>query len=165
MLQQMKLNALGVLACLAVVAGIGCSGGGEGRAKTYPVSGKVTFSGGPLIDAVVTFAPRSGQPTAFGRTDENGEYELSTYGSHDGAAEGDYAVVITKVIVEDSGEEGGDDAEHSADPSAEVAGGEHSSGEAQASKSIVPQEYTQSDTTPLKASVTASGENTFDFEL
>jgi hypothetical protein len=75
------------------------SGNGGDRLPVYPVKGKVLFRGQPPVGAVVLFHPlsytdeRTGMPR--GEVDENGEFEVSTYTTHDGAPAGDYAVTVT----------------------------------------------------------------------
>ncbi len=94
----MRLNALVILS----LALVGCGGGGEGAAKkqaTEAVTGKVTYRGNPVEGAVVTFSP--GEPTpgsraAFAKTDDEGNYTLTTYNSGDGAIPGKYFVTVTK---------------------------------------------------------------------
>ncbi|MEW4530292.1 carboxypeptidase-like regulatory domain-containing protein [Maioricimonas sp. JC845] len=155
-----------MLAALLLPVVTGCSGGtSEGRVKVYPVSGKVTMGGGPLVNATVAFAPHDGQPTAVGRTDVNGEYHLSTYGGDDGAAAGSYSVVITKPLGGGGG--GGAAAEaHGTDPTASYdVGGGHGAGGGASTAGAVPERYSNSNETPLSATVTADGENRFDFEI
>lgn len=91
------LVCLLMLTCLALT---GCSGGAEGssRLPVYKVTGKVTLRGGPLIGATVAFAPKEKQPVAIGKTDDAGMYELTTYDPGDGAAKGDYAVTVMKIV-------------------------------------------------------------------
>lgn len=71
--------------------------------KTVPVSGLVTLDGKPVTDATVTFqAPAVGAdgkpvPSAVGKTDSSGRYQLTTYRPNDGAAPATYLVSILKV--------------------------------------------------------------------
>jgi hypothetical protein len=151
--------------CLVIGAcllALGCGGASKaGRKPVYSVSGKITMSGGPLPGASVSFAPLDGQPVAVGRTNDQGEYTLTTYDAGDGAAAGRYAVVVSKptAVAAASGED-----EHSVDPYAEVAGS-HSAQARTDAGGGVPDLYTSSTSTPLKAEVTSGGENRFDFEL
>jgi hypothetical protein len=81
---------------------VGCSGDGDDkskRAQVHPVSGKITFQGSPVADASVSFAPATPedkQPAAFARTNAEGIYKLTTYESGDGAAVGNYTVLVVK---------------------------------------------------------------------
>lgn len=159
MTPQMLRIRLVTAACLLA---LGCGGGADGRKTVYPVTGKITMSGGPLIGASVSFAPREGQPVAVGRTNDQGEYTLTTYEASDGAAAGPFAVVVTKATATGAAAE----VAHSSDPYASGGGESHSAKEKSAGAGGgVPQQYTSSQTTPLTATVTADGENRFDFEL
>src|SRR5690606_32888601 len=86
---------LGVVG-LAVLA-LGCGGGEvEPPAPVFPVSGKVTYKGQPVAGADITFHHESGDRSAFGRTNDEGEYKLTTFSSNDGAIEGRHGVTIIK---------------------------------------------------------------------
>ncbi|MFW5692608.1 MAG: hypothetical protein ACOCWL_00185 [Thermoguttaceae bacterium] len=73
---------------LGILAMCGCR---SGRETTYPVSGVVRFEGQPLTDCRIMFRPEQG-PVASGRLDEEGRFQLSTYGSGDGAVAGVHRV-------------------------------------------------------------------------
>lgn len=146
----------------------GCGGGTDaGQQPVYPVTGTVTMFGAPLPDAMVAFAPQESQPTAIGRTDESGNFVLTSYDFGDGAAEGKFKVVINKSApaqpVGSSSDGGGD---HEA---AEVAAGSHdaseSDGGAGGAGQLVPPQYTTSTDTPFSAEVKAGGENNFTFDI
>jgi len=73
---------------------------GDGRIKTYPVSGKVLVDGRPAAGARVVFHPIEGDE-AFMRerpvdmaTDADGGFELMTFEPGDGAPAGKYRVGI-----------------------------------------------------------------------
>jgi len=79
------------ICCLA-----GC-GGAEGQKPVFPVSGKVTMAGAPIAKATVIFQPLGkDQAVATAITDAQGVYKLTTYDSFDGAAAGQYEVMVTK---------------------------------------------------------------------
>jgi uncharacterized GH25 family protein len=86
------LFAVGVAALLLPACG------GPNMAK---VTGKVTCNGKPVKEAAVTFSPlgaseddkEPGKP-ATGFTDNDGNYELSTYKPLDGAQVGKHTVLI-----------------------------------------------------------------------
>lgn len=155
-----------VILGLSVVAG--CGGGAEGGKPVFPVTGNVTMFGGALVDATIAFAPTvPGQPTAMGKTDKEGNFTLTTYEYGDGAAEGQYKVVISKLIT-------------TADPNASAGGGGEGEHEAQAdsgdshaaakknakgNQNMVPSDYTSSSTTKLTAEVKADGERVFSFNV
>ena len=64
----------------------------------HPVEGTLTLNGQPLANAQVVFHPKSPVDkkivAARGRTDASGNFKLTTYDAHDGAAEGAYAVTV-----------------------------------------------------------------------
>jgi hypothetical protein len=76
--------------------------GGCGNTNLAPVKGRVTCNGKPVAEAMITFAPfpksegdrEAGKP-ATGFTDDEGNYELSTYKPYDGALIGKHNVTIT----------------------------------------------------------------------
>jgi hypothetical protein len=76
---------------------------GPSRKPVFPVKGKVTDADGkPIAGALVVFSRLKTNPedtnevaSALGTTDQNGEYNLTTYESDDGAPEGEYVVTIT----------------------------------------------------------------------
>jgi len=84
------------LAALVVVLS-GC--GKKGWLETYPVKGTVLVGGKPAAGASVTFYPREqvGErpyiPT--GKTNDNGEFAVSTFVAEDGAPAGEYDVTVT----------------------------------------------------------------------
>jgi hypothetical protein len=75
---------------LTLLAGAGC---GQGL---VPVQGVVTVDGLPVVKAMVRFIPAEGSPRlAFGVTDNNGHFRLTTYEGSDGVLPGVYKVVIS----------------------------------------------------------------------
>jgi hypothetical protein len=85
-----------LLSALSVCFLAGC-GGAEGQKPVYPVSGKVTLAGAPIARATVIFQPLGkDQAVATAITDVQGVYRLTTYDSFDGAAAGQYEVMVTK---------------------------------------------------------------------
>lgn len=154
-------SAFGIVLVCLIATLAGCGGGGEGAAErvpVYEVSGKITMGGGPLANATVGFSPQGDQPAATGRTNDAGEYQLSTYDGFDGAAVGSYRVIVKKIASanESSGEE---------HEGVEVIGEGHGSSAASDSGNLVPESYGSVDDTPLSAEVTEDGENRFDFEI
>ena len=70
--------------------------GGCGGPKPVKVRGKITVKGEPAVGVNIQFVPaeNAGRP-AIGTSDNNGEFELTTIDSKDGALPGSYKVVIT----------------------------------------------------------------------
>jgi len=149
-IQQSRSGQLSALALCLLLSG--CGGAEEGigaRLPVYKVTGKVTLSGGPLVSANVAFAPLDGQPVAIGRTNDAGEYSLTTYDPGDGAALGKYKVVISKPL--SAGGSAGASSAHSNDPGADFSVG-HDVKAGNAGNAI-PEEYTKSDTTRISKTV------------
>lgn len=156
--------------CAGLLATAGCGSGASGaadRVDVYPVSGTVSLNGAPLADASITFSPlTNGIPAAIGRTDAQGNYVLTTYEAQDGAAAGEFKVLVSKYVApaEAAGDE---EIPHGTDPNVDYeAGGDHDSGGAGgASGNVVPPHYGSPSGSPLVATVKEDGENTFDFNI
>ena len=141
-----------------------CSGGGEGgeRVDVYPVRGKVTLDGSPLPGATVMFSPvdtKTG-PVATARTNDAGEYQLTTYEGGDGAAAGDYIVLVTK---SDAGSGGGPESSHEQySPSGSMHAGKAG---AKDSGSTLPKKYASKDSSDLRATVKPEDNEGVNFDL
>jgi hypothetical protein len=83
------------VALLAVGLAGGCSK--SDRPRVAPVSGTVTYHDQPVEGAQVMFMPTQGRP-ATGKTNAEGRFTLSTFGSGDGAILGHHAVTIAKRV-------------------------------------------------------------------
>ncbi len=150
----------------------GCSSdkpaGDTPRAKVYKVKGKITMAGNPVADAAVTFSPKGEQPAATGRTGADGTYTLRTYDEGDGAAAGDYVVLVTKVAAGGAASPK-PAAAHDAKPDySKPLPTPGSSGHAAApaaESSGLPAMYSRPDQTDLKATVKTDGSNDFTFDL
>jgi hypothetical protein len=154
------LTATALLATFAV----GCSGEDDGRQEVFPVTGKITVSGSPIAGATVSYAPKGDQPVAVGKTDDKGVYELTTYEYGDGAAAGDYEVLVTKTVQKSN--ESDPDQVHAA---MEAGGGAPAGHDAKGaggndSSSMVNEMYSKKGS-GLTATVTEDGPNEFDFDL
>lgn len=71
---------------------------GSSPPETYPVSGEVFFDGKPAGGAAIVFHPArkaDDLSQAYATVQEDGSFELSTYGTHDGAEAGEYVVTMT----------------------------------------------------------------------
>lgn len=89
----MKRYFCGLAWAVAAVGLIGC-GGDPTVAK---VSGTVALDGEPVEGASVIFSPIGGGRPATGQTDAEGNFQLSTYGSSDGALIAEHEVAVVKV--------------------------------------------------------------------
>ena len=87
---------------------VGCSKAQEPWEKVYPATGIVKYQGKPLAGAMITLIPedtsfpKSVRPTAV--TDADGEFEIGTYSTGDGAPAGSYKVIVVHFPVEGSEE-------------------------------------------------------------
>lgn len=86
-----------LLCCVMLLVISGCGGEKLNRPPVYKVRGKVTFQGKPVKGADITFMNRESNRSAFGKTDENGEYQLTTFNANDGAVEGKHEVTIVDI--------------------------------------------------------------------
>ncbi len=94
MLQFSRMSGISLLLCVATV---GCSGGGKStRDPVYKVQGKVTYKGQPVADADVTFTCEAKNRSAFGKTNADGEFKLTTFRPNDGAVAGKHIVTVSK---------------------------------------------------------------------
>jgi hypothetical protein len=129
-------------ALLGALSAAGC-GDASGVGTTYPVSGRITLNGEPLVagNAMILFKPDAhrGNLSPFepaGIPDAEGHYRLSTKGKS-GAPPGWYKVIVTASTVEVGAAK---DARH---------GHPHP-------KSLVPAKYGQAATTELSVEVVES---------
>ncbi len=89
---------------LKVALALGCcivSGCGKNektnRLPVFKVGGTIVYKGKPVTGADVTFFCVEKDKSAFGRTDEQGHFKLTTYASNDGAVAGKHVVVVQKL--------------------------------------------------------------------
>jgi hypothetical protein len=91
-------RALQVIASLAVVVLVSC-GDGRNLHKVYPVKGKVLVNGQPANECRILLNRTFDDDHPFrvtpqGLTDQNGQFQITSYHPHDGAPEGEYVVTI-----------------------------------------------------------------------
>lgn len=122
------------------------------RKKTVPAAGVVTYKGAPLADATVILAPSD--PTGVGcasKTDDDGNFELSSYPETTGAVPGTYQVMITKIEVPPLPGGGDDD-------------GPAVTGPVYAKK-LIPEKYSNPATSGLTVDIPEAGNTNIRFEL
>lgn len=165
---------------LCLIAAMTVAGGCKKRSglATYPVSGTVTYQGKAVAGASVSFSTNNPDaPKAGGFTDSEGRYSLSTYLSPteilDGAAPGDYEVAIAK-------ENAAIDAQGTDQMNS--AGVDHqemmrkmwskqfqkttgNNGQPVKPKPPIPERYSKTATSGLKATVRTSPNTSVDFKL
>jgi hypothetical protein len=67
------------------------------RPKVVHAGGQVLYKGQPLEGAHVTFASSVANVSAFGRTDAEGRFRLTTFEPNDGAVPGPQRISVSKV--------------------------------------------------------------------
>lgn len=150
------------LAVLIVISG--CGGDGEENPTVVPVKGTVMYKQKPVEGATVSFMAKGASRAASGVSDASGSFQLSTYAANDGAVIGEHVITISKVKAE---------AQSQADPTANMNDPSKLStewestkdGDPEASKTLLPEKYSNPNTTPLKETVSEDGENTFVLQL
>jgi hypothetical protein len=92
----MRFALLGSFFFVAILTTVGC-----GKGSVTKVEGVVTLDGKPLPGATVSFVPVGEGKPAFGRTDNDGSFRLTTFRTDDGALPGEYQVTV---VVEEANE-------------------------------------------------------------
>jgi hypothetical protein len=101
----MRAPLMFVLLCGSfILFHVGCGSNGPAgpeRLQTVSAGGTVTYQGNPLANASVSFQHDEGTVVATGKTDDQGRFTLSTYGTNDGAPVGSYRVTVAVSAVEE----------------------------------------------------------------
>lgn len=141
------------LVCLIALAG--CGGGHPDRPPVHRAGGVVLEGDKPVAGAHVTYQFRGEPPrTAYGTTDGQGRYRLTTFDTDDGAVAGEHEVKVVKL--------------EAAAPSAADAGSVPPGGATRPApkpKSLVPAKFGKFETSGLKATVEKSGRNELTIDL
>tara|TARA_R110002111_G_scaffold168038_2_gene234021 strand:- start:148208 stop:148708 length:501 start_codon:yes stop_codon:yes gene_type:complete len=134
--------------------------GEQSHEKVYPVQGTVLYNGTPVAGATVSFqSTGTGQARgASGMTNDAGEFELTTFAPGDGAIAGSHKVSVLKSVVE------GADTSYF-DVNSPNYGKTPPPGAAGKTKYLVPEKYSQFDTSGLTVNVNDSGDNAIQLEL
>lgn len=145
-LRNSLLCKAAALGCLLMIV-FGCSGRRADRwtrmrPTTYPVRVHVVWNGEPTEDVLVVFESADRAAMAVGRTDARGVCQLKTFDPGDGAVAGEHRVRIEKIIVTGTAGDG-----------------------RILDASIMPKTYADPGTSGLTASVVATGNNDFTFEV
>jgi hypothetical protein len=110
--------------------------------------------------ATIVFMPKdSSKKQASGFTGKDGTFELTTFNSNDGAMAGEYKVVVTRSATSDTGA-GGRSAEDHPDPGKAMLERERQKQQGAKQDNApapIPGAYTKDSSTPLTATVPASG--------
>ncbi|MCG8449443.1 MAG: hypothetical protein MI725_07680 [Pirellulales bacterium] len=110
------------------------------------ISGRITVEGQPLKHGRITFSPATGR-AATGVIQEDGSYQLSTYGKHDGAILGMHRIAITAHTNRDEV-----NASLESDRPVKL-------------KSLIPKRYAAGGTSGLTFEVKSGGSDNVDFDL
>lgn len=153
----MKCWFLGSFCLLISAALCGC---GPSHPDVVPASGVVTYQGQPVDGAQVTFMASGAARAAYGVTDAEGKFRLSTFGTDDGAVLGSHTVTVAKPTETVSGAGMSPD-----DPDSGYAAAMAQSARNPSAKSGLPDKYANPQTSGLTAEVTQSGPNEFTFPL
>lgn len=140
----MQRQALTHLVTLGMLLLVGC--GGSDLPTTAYVEGHVEFDGQPLPNAIVSLTPTGGGRPARGVTDKQGWFELTTFSLGDGALLGEHRVSVNPVV---------------APPASYVINPKRATGY----KPPFPDRYWSPSSSGLTATVSASEDNEFKFEL
>jgi hypothetical protein len=112
------------------------------RPPSFPTTGIVTWNGEPAAGALVTLQSLSHNVAASGRTNEKGEFALTTWRQGDGAVAGDHKVTVTTSVIAGYGTDGS---------IFEV--------------NAMPPKYEKPDTSGLTATISDKGKNVLSFAV
>ena len=151
----MRINtprSTGLAALLALFAiSLGCGGGPE-QLPVHPAKGVVRYKGEPMKGGgTVIFYPMGSGKEASGTINEDGTFTLQTYEANDGAAEGQYRVVVYQVTMQ----------EPESSPETESTG---EATEIVPKADQIPKIYSDATQSPVTKEITA-GENDLTIEL
>jgi hypothetical protein len=150
-----------VFGLTVLTSALGCSGSSGDRPKTVPVTGTVIYNGEPIEGAHVTFFSPDKSVTAFARTGSDGTFKLTTFDEGDGAVVGTHKVSIMKREI--IGDVPASTYTGEGDPPANYE--ELEDQPALETRSILPAQYSNVETSNLTAEVTERGDNDFPFTL
>lgn len=139
----------------------GCSR--SDKPATYPVHGSVVYRGKPLSGAAVAFLAPGSPRVATGKTDDAGNFQLTTFEPNDGAVPGTHEVTVKKYVTDPpplpAVPPGGE-----ADPAVEARYTMDMARWLETAKFAIPEKYTDRTQSGLRFEV-KEGENDFKIEL
>lgn len=141
-------------AVLVVAVGAGGCSSGPVNPTVYPVTGQVLHNGNPVEGASVSFVGDGTGKPAYGITDAQGKFKLTTFKQDDGALPGKHAVSVSKAVAVDPTDDGSMEAaeKRAHEPRVEP-------------KSAIPARYADWSKSQLEFTVSESGPNDFKIEL
>jgi hypothetical protein len=152
-LRRMKGRAVW-LNLLVLITAAGC--GPSDDVEVYPVRGRITFNGKPMVGGgSIAFYPLGSQAgkAPGGLVNEDGTYGLTTYTDGDGSMPGEFRVVIVQVTVK----EGAPTADGVKAPAAAIP--------TVSEADRIPAIYSDPYNSPLTATVEAKELNEINFDL
>ncbi|MBX3426942.1 MAG: BON domain-containing protein [Pirellulales bacterium] len=87
----------GLFAAVVAASLVGCGEAKPERVPTFPVTGSITFKGGPIPGAFVAMHPKTplpNVPAPRASVGPDGKLKISTYDGGDGAPEGEYVLTV-----------------------------------------------------------------------
>jgi hypothetical protein len=166
--KQFARHATALLVGPALLYALGCADDGIG--KRYPVQGTVKYKGEPVAKARISFVPTGAKVAGQGASGvvENGSFSsLTTLNPGDGALPGEYRVTVdTRVIDEEKVKSQASDlaTKNKMEKLSQIPP-ELQAKALNEAKAMIPGKYQLPESTDLRATVTESGPNKFDFEL
>ena len=160
----MKSTAQGLfLACSVTLLLVGCGKGADNRPARVPVTVTVMYRGAPVEGATVTLHPtaQDGKP-AFGTTDSQGRAVLGTFDIGDGTLPGDYGVTVIKT---EQGSSGGETPAGEIGAMPAVGPGGAPPLPPSGPRHLLPAKYADVNTSGLRQTINATGDNDFTLEL
>ncbi|RMF92138.1 MAG: carboxypeptidase regulatory-like domain-containing protein [Planctomycetota bacterium] len=153
--------------CIVLLVGIclmtalvGCNRGSSDLPETFPVSIKITYKGQPVEGATVSLIPQTPDGKgASGITDSSGTATVRTFTQGEGALPGTYKVTVVKT--QSTAPEVTAEDEEAYEEAMETEGEES----AFEPKDLLPVKYKSAETTDLECTVSAEGDNQFEFDL
>jgi hypothetical protein len=145
----------------------GCSG--SDRPATAPVRGQVRYAGRPIANATVAFLCPGAPRLAVGTTDQNGNYQLTTYEENDGAIIGTHVVTVNLYASESEANALGSDSSASGQSTSKsieeaMKRTVKQIEKAEKAKLPIPTKYSDRRTSDLQKEV-VDGENVIDIDL
>jgi hypothetical protein len=95
--QRVKKLHLLALLMVGCSLGLGCGAKAKSREPVFKVSGTIDYKGSPVADADITFMCEEKNRSAFGRTNDKGEFKLTTFAVNDGAVPGKHLIMVSKI--------------------------------------------------------------------
>lgn len=153
--RQFRIPSVWLLA-IALGTAAGCSSRDPDQPEVVPIRGEVWYRGQPVPVARVAFQCAGAPRAAIGETDDEGRFQLGTFGIADGAPLGEHIVTISVTTSEAPVQNVTEAGYAQAQQARKTAG---------APGSLLPARYADMKTSGLRATVSRDGPREFRFEL